>query len=186
MHAWLLGLRRPSPQLVGNRAEHVSRRLAGRAQRFWNMFLNWINYRFKVFERLLSPPPLPLVSHGRMNRRNMRQEFITEEDLSSQLRQHGIYELSEVKRACLEANGELSVIKFVSEEDPNRRNHRLRECSKLALVPSEERMDILSQSNNCAGSHILVRPAGEVFLDAMRNFLCKPCLATGLEERKFV
>jgi uncharacterized membrane protein YcaP (DUF421 family) len=84
---------------------------------FWNMFLNWISFRFKIFERLLSPPPLPLVSHGRMNRRHMRQEFITEEELKSQLRQHGISELKEVKRACLEANGELSVIRFDSGED---------------------------------------------------------------------
>lgn len=85
---------------------------------FWNMLLNWISFRFKIFERLLSPPPLPLVSHGKMNRRNMRQEFITAEELKSQLRQHGISELREVKRACLEANGELSVIKFDAEEDP--------------------------------------------------------------------
>jgi uncharacterized membrane protein YcaP (DUF421 family) len=84
---------------------------------FWNMFLNWISFRFKIFEQLLSPPPLPLVSHGRMNRRNMREEFITEDELKSQLRQHGISELKEVKRACLEANGELSVIRFDSEED---------------------------------------------------------------------
>jgi len=46
-----------------------------------------------------------------MNRRNMRQEFITEEELKGQLRQQGISELAEVKEACLEANGELSVIK---------------------------------------------------------------------------
>ena len=85
---------------------------------FWNMFLNWVSYRFKPFERLLSPPPLPLVSHGKMNRRNMRQELITEEELRSQLRQHGISDLSEVKRACLEGNGELSVIRIDSGEDP--------------------------------------------------------------------
>ena len=85
---------------------------------FWNMLLNWISFRFESFERLLSPPPLPLVSQGRMNRRNMRQEFITEDELKSQLRQHGISEVKEVKRACLEANGELSVIKFDTENDP--------------------------------------------------------------------
>ena len=50
---------------------------------FWNSLLNWIGYRFKVFERLLSPPPLPLIKEGKMNCRNMRQEFITEEELRS-------------------------------------------------------------------------------------------------------
>ncbi|WP_249142783.1 DUF421 domain-containing protein [Bradyrhizobium sp. AUGA SZCCT0160] len=83
---------------------------------FWNLFLNWISYRFKVFERLLSPPPLPLIKGGKMNRRNMRQEFITEEELRGQLRQQGVSQLAEVREACLEANGELSVIKSDSKE----------------------------------------------------------------------
>ena len=83
---------------------------------FWNLFLNWVSYRFKAFERLLSPPPLPLVKNGKMNRRHMRQEFITEDELRSQLRQQGIAEFDEVREACLEANGELSVIKSDSKE----------------------------------------------------------------------
>jgi len=84
---------------------------------FWNLFLNWISYRFKTLEWLLSPPPLPLIKNGRMNRRNMRQEFITEDELRGQLRQQGVSELAEVQDACLEANGELSVIKFDSKEN---------------------------------------------------------------------
>ncbi|MBR1302197.1 DUF421 domain-containing protein [Bradyrhizobium sp. AUGA SZCCT0042] len=83
---------------------------------FWNLFLSWISYRFKIFERLLSPPPLPLIKNGKMNRHNMRQEFITEEELRGQLRQQGVSELAEVREACLEANGELSVIKSDSKE----------------------------------------------------------------------
>src|SRR6478672_10003134 len=78
---------------------------------FWNTLLNWLSYRFKMFERLLSPPPLQLIKNGKMNRRNMRSEFITEEELRGQLRQQGISEIAEVREACLEANGELSVIK---------------------------------------------------------------------------
>ena len=82
---------------------------------FWNTLLNWLSYRFKMFERLLSPPPLQLIKNGKMNRRNMRSEFITEEELRGQLRQQGVLELADVKQACLEANGELSVIKRDSE-----------------------------------------------------------------------
>jgi uncharacterized membrane protein YcaP (DUF421 family) len=87
---------------------------------FWNLFLNWISYRFKAFERLLSPPPLPLIKDGKMNRRNMRHEFITEEELKGQLRLQGISELAEVRRACLEANGELSVIKTESSKEDSK------------------------------------------------------------------
>ena len=78
---------------------------------FWDIALNWLSYRYKAFERLLAPAPLELVKQGRMNRRNMRKEFITEDELRSQLRQQGVSDMSDVKVACLEANGEISVVK---------------------------------------------------------------------------
>ena len=49
-----------------------------------------------------------------MNRRNMRKELITEEELRSQMRQQGVSDFADVQKACLEANGEISVVK---EED---------------------------------------------------------------------
>jgi uncharacterized membrane protein YcaP (DUF421 family) len=78
---------------------------------FWDVILNWLAFRFAVFRRLLAPPPLALVENGRMNRRNMRKELITEDELRSQLRQQGVSGLEEVERVCLEANGEISVVK---------------------------------------------------------------------------
>ena len=78
---------------------------------FWDRLLNWLSYRFKGFEYLLAPAPLVLIESGRMNRRNMRQELITEEELRSQMRQQGVSDFADVKKACLEANGEISVVK---------------------------------------------------------------------------
>ena len=48
----------------------------------------------------------------------MRSEFITVDELKGQLRQQGILEVTEVRQACLEANGELSVIKVDSDDQP--------------------------------------------------------------------
>ena len=84
---------------------------------FWDIFLNWLSFRFKIFERLLTPAPLTLVKSGRMNHRNMRKELITKDELMGQLREQGVRELSEVKEACLEANGEISVVKVGSSDD---------------------------------------------------------------------
>ena len=78
---------------------------------FWDTALNWVSYRFKTFERLLAAAPLPLIENGRLNRRNMRREFITEDELRSHLRQEGLRDFSEVEIACLEGNGEISVVK---------------------------------------------------------------------------
>jgi uncharacterized membrane protein YcaP (DUF421 family) len=84
---------------------------------FWNVLLNWLSYRFKVFERLVAPPPLRLVDNGKMNRNNMRKQFITEDELRAQLRQQGVQHMAEVKQACLEANGEISVVKVDSGDE---------------------------------------------------------------------
>ena len=82
----------------------------------WDMFLNWLGFRFKIFERLLAPAPLQLVKDGRMNRKNMRKEFITEEELRSQFRQQGISDIAQVKGAFLEANGDISAVKYDDDD----------------------------------------------------------------------
>jgi uncharacterized membrane protein YcaP (DUF421 family) len=88
---------------------------------FWDFALNYLSHRFKPFAHLLAPAPLPLVKDGAMIRRNMRKEFITENELRSELRQQGIEDLRDVKAALLEGNGEISVIKQDNESDPKRR-----------------------------------------------------------------
>ncbi len=77
----------------------------------WDYALDYLGYRSPFVARLLRPAPLPLVEDGRMVRRNMRREMITEEELLSQLRQHGVEGVSQVKRACLEGDGSVSVIR---------------------------------------------------------------------------
>jgi uncharacterized membrane protein YcaP (DUF421 family) len=83
----------------------------------WDYGLDWLGYRFKFFERLLRPEPLPLIKNGKMMRRNMRQELITEDELMSQLRQQGIEDILQVKKCCLEGDGRVSVIKYQQGDD---------------------------------------------------------------------
>lgn len=90
----------------------------------WNVVLDRLAYRFAVFERFVHPPPLPLVREGRLLHANLRREFITREELWSQLRAQGIEELSQVKAAHIEANGNITVIKRSNDEQaraPHRR-----------------------------------------------------------------
>jgi uncharacterized membrane protein YcaP (DUF421 family) len=78
---------------------------------FWNYALDALSYRVPFIRRLLQPEPLKLVQDGRMLKRNMRQELVTEDELRNNLRVHGITDLAEVETVCLEPDGELSVIK---------------------------------------------------------------------------
>lgn len=77
---------------------------------FWNVALDWLAYRWAPLRRLVTPAPIPLVANGRIVHRHMRREGITEEDLWSRLRAHGIDDLRHIKAAYLEANGDISVI----------------------------------------------------------------------------
>lgn len=77
----------------------------------WNVALDWLSYLSPVFRRLAEPSPMLLIKEGRMLRRNMRRELITDEELWSKLRQNGIKSLDEVKEAYIESDGQISVIK---------------------------------------------------------------------------
>lgn len=77
---------------------------------FWSHVLDLLGYRFPLVERLIHPPPLPLIKDGKMILRNMRREFITKEELMSQLREQGIEDLAKIKIAHMEGDGHISII----------------------------------------------------------------------------
>ena len=72
--------------------------------------INALSYRLPLFERLVASPPLPIVADGRLQRRNMRREFITEDELRAELRANDIADLAEVERAYVEPEGEITFI----------------------------------------------------------------------------
>lgn len=82
----------------------------------WSYILNWLTYAVPAIDRLVSPRALPVVRGGQLLRRNMRAEFLTEEELVRQLRLEDIEDLSEVKAAYVEGDGSLSVTKYGGHE----------------------------------------------------------------------
>jgi uncharacterized membrane protein YcaP (DUF421 family) len=83
---------------------------------FWSYAIDWLGYKVPFIQTLVHPPPLPLVENGRLNRKNMRTELITEDELMTQLREQGVSDLSEVKKACMEGDGHISVITVEEKE----------------------------------------------------------------------
>jgi uncharacterized membrane protein YcaP (DUF421 family) len=82
----------------------------------WDYSLDWLGYRFPVFGRLLRPAPLLLIRNGRIQRRNLRREMITEEELKGQLRQQGVERVEEVKQSYMEGDGRISVVTKESKD----------------------------------------------------------------------
>ena len=78
----------------------------------WNFLLDWAASRYRWLERIVEPRPLPLIRAGRILHRNLRAEFLTVEELQGHLRQNGVVSASEVRYACMESDGNLSVLKY--------------------------------------------------------------------------
>jgi len=77
----------------------------------WNYVFDWAGYHFPRLQKLLEPAPLLLIRDGHVLRRNLRVEYVSDQELESQLRQHGIEDPAEVAKAYLEPDGEFAVIK---------------------------------------------------------------------------
>ena len=83
----------------------------------WNWLLDFLSFRFAIVRRFASPSRLTLVLRGVPQRRNLRREFITMEELNEKLREQGIEKLADVKAAYLEGDGQISVIRNPGSTD---------------------------------------------------------------------
>lgn len=72
--------------------------------------LDLLEYRVPALRSLLRDRQTMLVDRGKLVRRNMRCDMVTEEELKAVLRKEGIDDLAMVRPACLEADGGISVI----------------------------------------------------------------------------
>lgn len=61
--------------------------------------------------------PSLLIKGGRVDRRAMLRELMTEDEVRSQLRLHGIEDLTRIHRAYIEPNGMVSVILDQPQEE---------------------------------------------------------------------
>lgn len=77
----------------------------------WAYALDWLGQHSALVERLVHPPPLPLIEDGRTIPRNLRAELLTHEELMTQLRLQGVEDIAQVRRAFIEGNGQVTVIR---------------------------------------------------------------------------
>jgi uncharacterized membrane protein YcaP (DUF421 family) len=77
---------------------------------FWSYLLDVMSFRFSLVRRFTEAPRLCLVRDGKLQRKNMRLESITVEELHAKIRQNGIEDIAMVKLMFLEADGEISLI----------------------------------------------------------------------------
>jgi uncharacterized membrane protein YcaP (DUF421 family) len=76
----------------------------------WDFFLDWLGFKSTFVARFLTPKPLLLIENGKFIKKNLDKEFLTVDEVYSQLREQGLEDASKVKQCYLESNGHFSVL----------------------------------------------------------------------------
>lgn len=77
-----------------------------------NILLNQILARSTTLEKLIDGQPVVIILNGKIFKRVMRQQKITDSELFEALREHEVMNPEDVKCAILEKDGQISVIKY--------------------------------------------------------------------------
>ena len=82
---------------------------------FWSAASNRIAYFFPATRPFFEPRRILLIKDGKLQRRGMRREYVSEDELMEELRLHEINNVAEVLYAYIESTGDISVKKKSNE-----------------------------------------------------------------------
>lgn len=85
------------------------------------MILSVLTMKSVRFRALLCGRPSVIVQNGALNQREMAKTRLTVDELLEELRIKGYTDLSQVKYAILETNGQLSVLPYANQKPPTAR-----------------------------------------------------------------
>lgn len=83
------------------------------------LLLSLLSLRSVFFRKLLCGKPVILIENGKFLQDNMRKARITLDELTSQLREKDVLDISTVQYAILETGGNLSVFPFPEQKPPS-------------------------------------------------------------------
>lgn len=94
------------------------------------LLLNTVTSRLvlknRKLRRIIEGSPALLVYDGQLNRESMRREGVSETDLRSAMREHGVESFHQVHMAVLEVDGNISIIRKDECPTDRRPHHRFR------------------------------------------------------------
>ncbi len=99
----------------------------------------WLSYLNHGLNKLFEGTPSEVVRDGEFVRDGMRKELMNEEEVMASLRLQGISDMREVRRAVMEVDGIVSVIRQDWAEPLQKRDLHGDEASKIS--PEEKRTD---------------------------------------------
>ena len=82
------------------------------------IIFSFIMLKFPKLKRMLTSGPSVIIQKGKIDKKEMLRSRITLDEMISQIRQNGIYDLSEVDYAILEENGKMTVVPKADKRPP--------------------------------------------------------------------
>ena len=79
--------------------------------------VNQLTYHVTFMQKLFEHAPVQIIKDGKILLKNMRKELITRDELIANLRENGIEQISEVKKAYVESEGNISFITYEKENE---------------------------------------------------------------------
>ncbi|CAM3419310.1 DUF421 domain-containing protein [Marinicrinis lubricantis] len=71
------------------------------------LIIEWLQLKFDFFERLLNGRAITAIENGQVHQKNLRKTRMTVDMLEIRLRQIGVSNISDVKTATIEPNGQI-------------------------------------------------------------------------------
>ena len=136
--------------------------------------------RCSFAKKIFSSKPSVLIAHGKPDKKAMQRSRISIEDLVSQIRQNGIYDISEVDYAILEENGKMSIIPKAQNRQPDMSDLNLRCDNKgiMHIVISDGRINTHGLSTVGKNEDWIKKELANRSL-AIRDVLCMTCDDSG-------
>jgi uncharacterized membrane protein YcaP (DUF421 family) len=125
--------------------------------------------KLPIVKKLLSSKPSVIIAHGQIDKKAMKKVRISLEDMISQIRQNGIFDLDEVDYAILEENGKMSIIPKAGYRQPDRVD--------LGIITDDSGVMHILISDGTINSHGLdiLNKDKKWLLSTLGNHSLRPC-----------
>lgn len=97
----------------------------------WSWIIDGASYRWPAARRFFEPDSVVLIRNGRLIHQHLAREWISVEELTAKLREHGLERPAQVKMARLEGDGQISVVPYDCSQPPRQPpSHRSGDLSR--------------------------------------------------------
>ncbi|MGV3598769.1 MAG: DUF421 domain-containing protein [Bacteroidota bacterium] len=117
--------------MVGENTSLAGGIISGGVLFLLNYILKLLKFRFPMLNKLIQGEPVMLIYEGKLQKNNLDKVKMTEDELMTAIREHGLHGFYEVELAVFETDGNVSVIAVDPNVPARVKKKKLRHTSKV-------------------------------------------------------